>query len=588
VNTIVRLRGQSGILAALVALIMVVMTALPAGAAALQPSDQLKVGPVVTFALDNVGGGWGWTGPSGSGDSSHLIRLQDGSWRDVPRSDPAWGALKNAAAVDKIVLSDDGKSGWAIGTGGGPNIWQFKAGSWQQAALPFEKTVLLIDLTADAGATDGWITAQDPSAHYLVARLQNGRWARDVQPVNGEMRFISLAPGGKVGWGIGPNRNDPSAYIAVRLADGKWIADPAKNFGVPFNSIAVTADDNGNGWAIGPPTNSSLVRLTDKGATQVLPDPRQEKPLLYPQLIMQAIAVNRVGRGWATATYQPVPDPKLGHAPVNQPLLFRLDGDTYTLITPTISMVNPVPSNPVADKPNYAGPLAFTPDGAHSWLAEATGDSAFIGLSELREPWEHNSPRAAEPLKGAGVCFDEVKYCLRGDFATYWHERGGLYNMGYPITPEVEESIGGTTYVVQYTQRARMEYHPEYQGTPYVVELGLLGDVLSDPRANEPPFRPAPAHTNPGSGIVWFSQTQHNLGPPFYAYWNANGGLPIFGYPRSEAFQEVNQADNHTYLVQYFERNRIEYHPENSGTQFEFLLGLLGVEQFKATYGYTP
>ncbi len=160
-----------------------------------------------------------------------------------------------------------------------------------------------------------------------------------------------------------------------------------------------------------------------------------------------------------------------------------------------------MPANPVADKPNYAGPIAFAPDGAHSWVAEASGDNTFIGLSELREPWEHNNPRAAEPLKGAGLCFDEVEYCLRGDFATYWHERGGLYSMGFPITPEVEESIGGTMYVVQYTQRARMEYHPEYQGTPYVVELGLLGDVLSDPRANEPPFRPAPAHTNPGLGI---------------------------------------------------------------------------------------
>jgi hypothetical protein len=28
--------------------------------------------------------------------------------------------------------------------------------------------------------------------------------------------------------------------------------------------------------------------------------------------------------------------------------------------------------------------------------------------------------------------------------------------------------------------------------------------------------------------------------------------------------------------VQYFERNRFEYHPENAGTPFEVLLGLLG------------
>ena len=41
-------------------------------------------------------------------------------------------------------------------------------------------------------------------------------------------------------------------------------------------------------------------------------------------------------------------------------------------------------------------------------------------------------------------------------------------------------------------------------------------------------------------------------------------------------------------MVQYFERNRIEYHPENQGTKYEFQLGLLGVEQFTALYDYTP
>jgi len=582
--------GHSGIFTALVTLVMVAMTALPVSAAptSLQKAGQLKVGPVVTMALDDNGGGWGWTGPSDQGDSGHLIRLKDGAWQDVPRSDPAWGALSKAGAVDKIVLSADGRSGWAIGTGNGPNIWQLKNGSWQQAALPFEKSVVLIDLTANAAATDGWITAQDQSVRYVTARLQNGQWTRDLQPVNGDMRFISLAPGGKVGWGIGPSRTETGKYIAVRLENGKWVNESPKNFEVPFNSIAVTADDKGNGWVIGPPASSALVRLTESGATQVLPDPRQEKPSIYPDIVMQAVAVNLLGRGWAAAIYKPTPNPKVAVAPTNQPLLFRLDGDSFTSITPTMATSLPVPASPQAGNANYAGPIAFTPDGAHSWMAEATGDNAFLGLAELREPWLHSNPHPAEPLQGAGICFDEVQYCLRGDFATYWHEHGGLYNMGYPITPEVTENIYGTDYVVQYTQRARMEYHPEYKGTPYVVLLGLLGDTLSDPRQNEPPFKPTAPPDHPAAGTEWFAPTRHNLGPPLYAYWNANGGLPIFGYPRSEAFNEVNQADSKSYLVQYFERNRIEYHPENKGTQYEFLLGLLGVEQFKATYGYTP
>jgi hypothetical protein len=61
-------------------------------------------------------------------------------------------------------------------------------------------------------------------------------------------------------------------------------------------------------------------------------------------------------------------------------------------------------------------------------------------------------------------------------------------------------------------------------------------------------------------------------------YWQSTGGLTIYGYPISEAFMEVSKSDGKSYLVQYFERNRLEYHPENAGTQFEVQLGLLGSE----------
>ena len=46
--------------------------------------------------------------------------------------------------------------------------------------------------------------------------------------------------------------------------------------------------------------------------------------------------------------------------------------------------------------------------------------------------------------------------------------------------------------------------------------------------------------------------------------------------------------DGKTYLVQYFERNRLEYHPENKGTPYEVLLGLLGVQTYQARYGARP
>src|SRR5207237_5953976 len=65
-------------------------------------------------------------------------------------------------------------------------------------------------------------------------------------------------------------------------------------------------------------------------------------------------------------------------------------------------------------------------------------------------------------------------------------------------------------------------------------------------------------------------------------YWNQYGGLKQFGFPLSEQFQEVSATDGKTYTVQYFERNRFELHPEKAAP-YEVELGLLGVQQYKAT-----
>ncbi len=65
----------------------------------------------------------------------------------------------------------------------------------------------------------------------------------------------------------------------------------------------------------------------------------------------------------------------------------------------------------------------------------------------------------------------------------------------------------------------------------------------------------------------------------FATYWELNGGLPVFGYPITTARDEVNRDTGKTYLTQWAERNRFELHPENAGTSYEILLGLLGKER---------
>ncbi|HUG15313.1 MAG TPA: N-acetylmuramoyl-L-alanine amidase, partial [Thermomicrobiales bacterium] len=79
-------------------------------------------------------------------------------------------------------------------------------------------------------------------------------------------------------------------------------------------------------------------------------------------------------------------------------------------------------------------------------------------------------------------------------------------------------------------------------------------------------------------GGQFFSVTGHNVPRVFNDYWQQRGGLRRFGYPLTEAYEEVSETDGGRYLTQYFERARFERHPAYAGTQFEVQLGLLGAE----------
>ena len=84
------------------------------------------------------------------------------------------------------------------------------------------------------------------------------------------------------------------------------------------------------------------------------------------------------------------------------------------------------------------------------------------------------------------------------------------------------------------------------------------------------------------SGQLYFKETSHNLGGRFRAYWEKYGGLAVNGFPISEEFNENGL------VVQYFERTRYEYHPENAGTKYEVLLGLMGWQMTAGREGEGP
>ncbi|MGN6562578.1 MAG: S8 family peptidase [Thermomicrobiales bacterium] len=187
---------------------------------------------------------------------------------------------------------------------------------------------------------------------------------------------------------------------------------------------------------------------------------------------------------------------------------------------------------------------------------------------------------APVPTTDTQVYFDATGHTLSDVFLQYWQQNGGLALFGYPISePFTEVSpADGKPYTVQYFERNRFELHPEFAGTPYEVELGLLGSEATQGRS----FDPAPPPLISTDTRVYFPETKHSLTGDFLQYWQQNGGLAIFGYPISEPFQEVSPTDGKIYLVQYFQRNRFELHPENAGTPYNVLLGLLGSDAAKA------
>lgn len=177
--------------------------------------------------------------------------------------------------------------------------------------------------------------------------------------------------------------------------------------------------------------------------------------------------------------------------------------------------------------------------------------------------------------------FPETGETVTGRFLDYWNTHGGLLQQGYPISGEMQEKsdTDGKTYTVQYFERALFELHPE-NASPNDVLLSLLGSFLYKQKY---PSGASNQQSNITGGSVLFTQTGHRVGGRFLQYWQQHGGLAQLGYPISDEFTEKSALDSKTYLVQYFERAVMEYHPENSAP-YDVLLSQLGTFMYKAGY----
>ncbi len=162
-------------------------------------------------------------------------------------------------------------------------------------------------------------------------------------------------------------------------------------------------------------------------------------------------------------------------------------------------------------------------------------------------------------------------------FLDYWRADNRAAFLGAPVTGLLIEN----ELVVQYFERGRLEAHVGVGGAP--VMLGHVGAEYAaalwlDLDADSPP----PATNN--ADIYVFPSTGRLLPEPFLSFWRNNEGLATLGYPISEVRWEY--VGNQMLQVQYFERGRLEYHPQDSNPARQVSVSNLGYE-LAILRGYT-
>jgi hypothetical protein len=228
-------------------------------------------------------------------------------------------------------------------------------------------------------------------------------------------------------------------------------------------------------------------------------------------------------------------------------------------------------------------------EGSYIEPSERFGDQYLKLTRELSDQFRASfAGGAPAALPSAGPCraFAETGHQVCGRMLEYWQQNGGLAVFGFPISDEAAQTIEGRQVQAQQFERNRLELHPE-NPRPYDVLLGRLGaDRLAARKVDWQKFPRA------DSGAAhYFAATGQAIAPEFWEYWSAHGlefdgqagtstaeSLALFGLPLSPPLMEQSATDGSTYLTQYFERARFEYHPENAGTPYVVLLGLLGRE----------
>jgi hypothetical protein len=202
------------------------------------------------------------------------------------------------------------------------------------------------------------------------------------------------------------------------------------------------------------------------------------------------------------------------------------------------------------------------------WHAARRGRLVGFGLAVLGALMVLLLPGALR-ADDSTIYFGATGHILNDDhgFLGFYRAHNGERMLGYAISePLVENGL-----TVQYFERGRMEKHVGPEGVS--VLLGRVG--VEYERAFNRLFARVVFSVLPRDTDL-FVETGHSLGGPYRLFWYNNNGMAMLGLPISEPL--LQRFGPKLVRVQYFERGRLEYHPELAGTPEEISIGLLGSE----------